>query len=63
MASAALSSRLEAIAAERRLPLLTVDLTDATVTTTAALPPLEWVSRGALILYTSGTTGKPKAWD
>eukprot|EP00667_Euglena_gracilis_P006252 EG_transcript_6306 len=59
LATAGYKERLEGLAAEHRLPLLVLE--ECPADGDAVPPPPEtWQSRAALILYTSGTTGKPK---
>ena len=52
-----LAERLQGLAAERGLPLLSSDASASTVV--AELPQVE-AQRRAMMLYTSGTTGRPK---
>lgn len=61
VASPELAERLRPLAASRGLRFLTTDeaLAAEGASATAAWPQLE-PSRGAMILYTSGTTGQPK---
>eukprot|EP00668_Euglena_longa_P038722 GGOE01049784.1.p1 GENE.GGOE01049784.1~~GGOE01049784.1.p1 ORF type:complete len:561 (-),score=170.50 GGOE01049784.1:254-1915(-) len=59
LATATYRDRVQGLAADRRLPLLVLE-DCPTEGSSAAMPPEAWLSRGALILYTSGTTGKPK---
>ncbi len=61
VADAELAARLEPIARERQIPLLRTDelLTSVDQDTSTELPPVD-ATQGALILFTSGTTGRPK---